>query len=104
MIELHHKRVPASFAVSTRLVLGGHDHGPDLRLIAIPLFPPHLLVGVIMRPVVGPFLLGREHGYLLHRRAGDGNRTRVSCLEGRGSTIELHPHKWAGRDSNPRST
>ena len=22
--------------------------------------------------------------------AGDGNRTRVSCLEGRGSTIELH--------------
>ena len=25
------------------------------------------------------------------RGAGDGNRTRVACLEGRGSTIELHP-------------
>ena len=24
-------------------------------------------------------------------RAGDGNRTHVACLEGRGSTIELHP-------------
>ena len=23
--------------------------------------------------------------------AGDGNRTRTACLEGRGSTIELHP-------------
>ena len=25
-------------------------------------------------------------------RAGDGNRTHVACLEGRYSTIELHPH------------
>ena len=25
------------------------------------------------------------------RRAGDGNRTHVACLEGRYSTIELHP-------------
>jgi hypothetical protein len=24
--------------------------------------------------------------------AGDGNRTHAICLEGRGSTIELHPH------------
>ncbi len=24
-------------------------------------------------------------------RAGDGNRTHVACLEGRYSTIELHP-------------
>lgn len=26
-----------------------------------------------------------------YKRAGDENRTRVVCLEGRGSTIELHP-------------
>ena len=24
--------------------------------------------------------------------ASDGNRTRATCLEGRGSTTELHPH------------
>ena len=27
------------------------------------------------------------------KRAGDGNRTHVSSLEGWCSTIELHPHK-----------
>ena len=30
---------------------------------------------------------------LLAQRAGDGNRTHVSSLEGWCSTIELHPHK-----------
>src|SRR5438874_13809741 len=25
-------------------------------------------------------------------QAGEGNRTLVACLEGRSSTIELHPH------------
>lgn len=32
--------------------------------------------------------------------ASDGNQTRVTCLEGRGSIIELHPHikgRWVGR-------
>ncbi len=29
----------------------------------------------------------------LSRKAGDGNRTHVSSLEGWCSTIELHPHK-----------
>ena len=29
--------------------------------------------------------------------AGDGNRTRVSSLEGWCSTIELHPHSSASR-------
>ena len=28
--------------------------------------------------------------------ADDGNRTRVICLEGRGSTIELHPRTPEG--------
>ena len=37
----------------------------------------------------------RAHQRDLNRRrrgngASDGNRTRVACLEGRGSTIELH--------------
>ena len=39
-------------------------------------------------------------------RAGDGNRTHISCLEGRGFTTKLHPQlhsHWAGRDSNPRT-
>ena len=38
-------------------------------------------------------LLGAEINAEVERRAraGGGNRTRVSCLEGRGSTIELHP-------------
>ena len=28
----------------------------------------------------------------VHSRAGDENRTRVTCLEGKGFTIKLHPH------------
>lgn len=32
-----------------------------------------------------------DRGDRLVHRAGDGNRTRAICLEGRGSTIELHP-------------
>ena len=31
--------------------------------------------------------------YLCNKKAGDGNRTHVSSLEGWCSTIELHPHK-----------
>ena len=41
-----------------------------------------------------------------HMRAGDGNRTHVSSLEGWCSTIELHPHdisyKSGWQDSNLR--
>ena len=33
----------------------------------------------------------RRAGRRRRARAGDGNRTRAICLEGRGSTIELHP-------------
>ena len=33
--------------------------------------------------------------------AGDGNRTRITSLEGWGSAIELHLLKWSGlQDSN----
>ena len=31
--------------------------------------------------------------------AGDGNRTRVACLEGRSSTIELHRRMMQGADT-----
>ena len=31
--------------------------------------------------------------FSLRSRAGDGNRTHAACLEGRGSTTELHPHE-----------
>ena len=30
---------------------------------------------------------------LYNKKAGDGNRTHVSSLEGWCSTIELHPHR-----------
>ena len=37
-----------------------------------------------------------EERPLSAHRAGDGNRTRAICLEGRGSTIELHPRTPEG--------
>ena len=36
------------------------------------------------------------------KRAGDGNRTHVSSLEGWCSTIELHPHIVPSSESNQR--
>ena len=33
-----------------------------------------------------------KHNHQLMIKAGDGNRTHVSSLEGWCSTIELHPH------------
>jgi hypothetical protein len=38
----------------------------------------------------------------IRERAGDGNRTHVACLEGRYSTIELHPRPV--RLHNPESS
>ncbi len=42
------------------------------------------------------------------RSAGSGNRTRVSGLEGQGSTIELYPHarreRFYGRPRTPSTT
>ena len=38
----------------------------------------------------------------LYSGADDGNRTRVICLEGRGSTIELHPRTPEGDTDDPR--
>ena len=46
-------------------------------------------------------------GFYAIKKAGDGNRTHVSSLEGWCSTIELHPQidkiKRRGWDSNPRA-
>jgi hypothetical protein len=39
----------------------------------------------------------------LPRRAGDGNRTHVACLEGRYSTIELHPRSGRRPIQSPRT-
>ena len=41
----------------------------------------------------------KKMGVLLTHGAGDGNRTRVACLEGRCSTIELHRRMCPGRRS-----
>ena len=35
-----------------------------------------------------------NQGFPQKNRAGDGNRTHVSSLEGWCSTIELHPHVY----------
>src|SRR6266567_3993348 len=59
------------------------------------------------RPYQGSALpLSYSSRFISLPEAGDGNRTHVACLEGRCSTIELHPQSlyWAGRDSNPRRT
>lgn len=37
------------------------------------------------------------------KQAGEGNRTLVTCLEGRSSTIELHPRLWSARSTSGRS-
>src|SRR5438874_2571151 len=91
MIEFHHQRVPTPAAIRTRLVLRRQDQGPDLRLPPQPLFPPLLLVGVVVGTLVGAFLLSRRHGFLPQGRAGEGNRTPMTSLEGWSFTIKLHP-------------
>jgi hypothetical protein len=48
--------------------------------------PIRLSSAMPMIPAGIPVPLGPQR-----RRAGDGNRTHVACLEGRYSTIELHP-------------
>ena len=40
---------------------------------------------------------------ILHTKAGDGNRTHVSSLEGWCSTIELHPHIKSAQNRNRTS-
>ena len=39
--------------------------------------------------------------FSLRPRAGDGNRTHAACLEGRGSTTELHPRAIQSRPDPP---
>jgi hypothetical protein len=55
-------------------------------------------VPIRARPTLLDFAQGSRRGGPDFRprdpRAGDGNRTHVACLEGRYSTIELHP-RWA---------
>ena len=45
----------------------------------------------------------RNRDGLLVHRAGDGNRTRAICLEGRGSTIELHPRARTDHSARDRT-
>ena len=52
---------------------------PDPRLRRAMLYPAELLVHI--------------HDFV--NGAGEGNRTLVTSLEGWGSTIELHPHRFA---------
>ena len=58
----------------------------DLRLRRPLLYPAELQTHIIF-----PFSLVSYENSV--RKAGDGNRTHVSSLEGWCSTIELHPHE-----------
>jgi hypothetical protein len=49
---------------------------------------PLVIAGLVSLPHVTPV---RPARFTPSSRAGDGNRTHVACLEGRYSTIELHP-------------
>ena len=60
-----------------RLIVSGGIRTPDPRL---------------RRPLLYPAELRTRIPYILRKKAGDGNRTHVSSLEGWCSTIELHPH------------
>ena len=61
----------------------------DLRLRRPLLYPAELQTHFNI-----PFSKGSPYFY---GKAGDGNRTHVSSLEGWCSTIELHPHgRWNG--------
>ena len=64
-------------------VLGG-IRTPDPRLRRPLLYPTELQTHILL------FL------NVCFRKAGDGNRTHVSSLEGWCSTIELHPHNYRG--------
>ena len=67
----------------------------DLRLRRPLLYPAELQTHFNI-----PFSKGSPYFY---GKAGDGNRTHVSSLEGWCSTIELHPHSVSGwQDSNLR--
>ena len=57
---------------------------PDLRLRRPLLYPAELQTHLFCKYC---FLI------VFYKRAGDGNRTHVSSLEGWCSTIELHPHQ-----------
>ena len=58
---------------------------PDPRLRRPLLYPAELQTHIFTTPKT-----------ICFGRAGDGNRTHVSSLEGWCSTIELHPHKYRG--------
>jgi hypothetical protein len=49
-------------------------------------------------------MIGKPHlSWAGMMRAGDGNRTRMTSLEGWGSTIELRPHNLPASVARPRA-
>jgi hypothetical protein len=59
-------------------------------------------------PVDGPPAAPRHRAAFetmrLPGRAGDGNRTRMTSLEGWGSAIELRPHNLPASVAHPRAS
>ena len=69
-------RKPSTYEVDALTDWATEPYGPSVEIRTPGLFGPNeALCQTELHPDVG---------------AGDGNRTRVSCLEGRCSTIELH--------------
>ena len=70
------------------------------HIIFLPFKKENVLEGIrtpdprLRRPLLYPAELRTRIPYILRKRAGDGNRTHVSSLEGWCSTIELHPHRY----------
>ena len=67
-----------------------HNEPGGIRTLDLRLRRPLLYPAELQTHFNIPFSKGSPYFY---GKAGDGNRTHVSSLEGWCSTIELHPHK-----------
>ena len=77
-----------------------HNEPGGIRTLDLRLRRPLLYPAELQTHFNIPFSKGSPYFY---GKAGDGNRTHVSSLEGWCSTIELHPQSLSGwQDSNLR--
>ena len=70
-----------------------HNEPGGIRTLDLRLRRPLLYPAELQTHINIPFSKALRYFY---RKAGDGNRTHVSSLEGWCSTIELHPQQFIG--------
>ena len=73
-----------------RIKFCGSNEPGGIRTLDLRLRRPLLYPAELQTHIIFPFSLVSYENSV--RKAGDGNRTHVSSLEGWCSTIELHPH------------